>query len=175
MSIQQNDIIEMIKAHLGARALSVEAMKNDDCMVIVSGDNLVAIMRTLKTEEGLGFTTLMNHLGVDYGDRLAVIYNLYSPVLRKKITVKTLVDREHPEVPSLETVHPGINWYERETFDLLGIRFAGHSNLKRLLLPEDWSGHPLRKDYVYPESYHGIITGRADLLDSPGAGEVPHV
>lgn len=172
MAVQQNDIIKTIKDRLGAVAQSVAEMKNDDIMVVVEKDSLIPAVQALKTGEGLRFTTLMNHLGADYRDYLAAIYNLYSPMLRRKVTVKALLDREHPEVHSLEPLFRGINWYERETYDMLGIRFTGHSNLKRLLLPEDWSGFPLRKDYVYPESYNGIETGRADLLDNPlGAGD----
>jgi len=106
----------------------------------------------------------MNQLGADYGDRMAVIYNLYSPALKEKITVKVYLDREQPEIASLERAFPGIGWYERETYDMLGIRFSGHSNLKRLLLPEDWTGYPLRKDYVYPTNYNGIDTPREDLF-----------
>jgi len=170
MTNPQNDMIDIIKTRLGEHALSIEAMKNDDVMIVVAKENLVSAMQTLKTGESLGFTTLMNQLGADYGDRMAVIYNLYSSALRRKVTVKAFLDREQPEVHSLESVFRGINWYERETFDLLGIRFTGHSNLKRLLLPEDWTGHPLRKDYVYPDSYQGIVTAREDLLTKTTAG-----
>jgi len=175
MTVQQTDIIKAIKDRLGAAAQSVEEMKNNDIMVVVEKDSLVQAMHTLKTGEGLRFTTLMNQLGADYRDSLAVIYNLYSPTLRQKVTVKAFLDREQPEVHSLENLFRGINWYERETYDMLGIRFAGHNNLKRLLLPEDWSGFPLRKDYVYPESYGGIETGRTDLLDNPISAGKSHV
>ncbi len=175
MSNKQTDIIESIKSRLGETVQSVAEMKNNDVMIVVAKDNLVSAMRMLKTDEQLRFGVLMNHLGADYGDRMAVIYNLYSPLLRAKISVKTFLDRERPEVPSLEGLYRGISWYERETFDLLGIRFIGHSNLKRLLLPEDWTGHPLRKDYVYPESYHGLDTKREDLLDESAPGGGGHV
>jgi NADH-quinone oxidoreductase subunit C len=158
----------LIRAELGEAVRSIDEMKNDDLMIVLDPKHLVTAVGTLKNDPALGFSTLMNHLGVDYGDRMAVIYNLYSPALRTKITVKVYLDRKQPEVPSLERAFPGIGWYERETYDLLGIRFADHSNLKRLLLPEDWQGHPLRKDYVYPTSYNGIDTARKDLLDEAG-------
>jgi NADH-quinone oxidoreductase subunit C len=169
------ELITLLSSRLGSALLSTEEMKNDDSMLVVDRKQLVSAVGTLKNDPALGFSTLMNHLGVDYQDRLAVIYNLYSPLHRNKITIKVYLDRDKPEVPSLERAFHGISWYERETYDLLGIRFTGHSNLKRLLLPEDWEGHPLRKDYVYPASYHGIETGRPDLLDdtaAPGGADV---
>ncbi len=140
-------------------------MKNDDIMVVVDKDHLVAAAKALKDDNRLQFVTLMNHLGADYRANMAVIYNLYSPLLRQKVTVKAFVEAAHPEVHSLESLFRGVNWYERETYDMLGIRFIGHNNLKRLLLPEDWTGFPLRKNYEYPTEYNGILTGRSDLLD----------
>ena len=165
------ELIALLSSRLKSALLSTAEMKNDDTLVVVDPKELVSVVGTLKNDPALGFTTLMNHLGVDYRDKMAAIYNLWSPVLRKKITVKVYLDHDKPEVPSLERAFHGINWYERETYDLLGIRFTGHSNLKRLLLPDDWDGHPLRKDYVAPQSYNGIETGRPDLLDDPASPE----
>jgi len=163
--MEQDQLKNLIAKKLGASVRSMEQMKNDDLMIVLDAKEFVASLGTLKNDPALCFSTLMNQLGVDYGDRMAAIYNLYSPALRTKITVKVFLDREQPELPSLERAFPGINWFERETYDMLGIRFSGHSNLKRLLLPEDWEGYPLRKDYVYPASYNGIETAREDLLD----------
>lgn len=154
---------------------SMDAMLNNDLLVVVDEKRLIDAVGTLKNEPSLGFSTLMNHLGVDYGDRMAVIYNLYSPLLRQKVTVKAFLERDAPEVPSLVRAFPGIDWFERETYDLLGIRFTGHGNLKRLLLPEDWEGHPLRKDYVLPETYGGMETARHDLFDAENGGGEDHV
>ena len=165
------ELISLLTSRLGSALLSTEEMRNDDLLLVVDRKELVSAVGTLKNDPALGFSTLMNHLGADYRDKLAVIYNLWSPSLRKKITVKAYVDRNDPEAPSLERAFHGISWYERETYDLLGIRFTGHSNLTRLLLPDDWEGHPLRKEYVYPASYRGIETGRPDLLDEPASPE----
>lgn len=173
--MDRQELITLLRRMLSPAALSVEAMNNDDVMILLEARDLVASVGTLKNDPTLGFSTLMNHLGVDYGDRMAVVYNLYSPVLRRKITIKVHLDRARPEAPSLERAFPGINWFERETYDLLGIRFTGHSNLKRLLLPEDWEGHPLRKDYRAPERYQGIETARPDLLDEDAAPEAGRV
>jgi len=171
----RTEITAVIRSRLGDAVQSLEEGKNNDLVAVVEARNLVDAVGTLKNDPALGFSTLMNHLGVDYRDRMAAVYNLYSPLHREKITVKVFLDRERPEVQSLERAFPGIGWYERETFDLLGIRFIGNSNLKRLLLPDDWEGHPLRKDYVAPRSYNGIETTRKDLLDeadAPGDGHV---
>ena len=148
---------------------AVTPLPNADIMVRVSPQGLVAVASILKTD--LGFTTLMNHLGVDYGDRMAVMYNLFAPLSGRKVTLQVLLDRAAPGVPSLEPVFRGIGWFERETYDLLGIVFHGHLNLRRLLLPGDWVGHPLRKDYVFPERYGGIDLRRPDPL-APGGESV---
>jgi NADH-quinone oxidoreductase subunit C len=175
MNMQKSEITETIKKRLAADALSVEERKNNDLLVVVNPDRLPAVMGTLKNDPELCFTTLMNHLGADYKDKMAVIYNLYSPLLRGKVTVKAFLDHDKPEVPSLERLFRGISWFERETYDLLGIRFIGHSNLKRLLLPEDWEGFPLKKDYVYPAEYNGLSTARVDLMDETSDNGGPHV
>jgi NADH-quinone oxidoreductase subunit C len=163
--MNRDTVQDLIAKKLPGLIVSAEAMKNDDFMLVVHAKHLVTVVGTLKNDPDLGFSTLMNHLGVDYGDRMAVIYNLYSPSLRMKITVKVYLDRNNAEVDSLARAFLGIEWYERENFDLLGIRYIGNGNLKRLLLPDDWEGHPLRKDYTYPAAYNGIETGRTDLLD----------
>ena len=72
--------------------------------------------------------------------------------------------REKPEMPSLEAIWKAANWLEREIYDLLGVNFTNHPDLRRLLMPEDWVGYPLRKDFVEPEEYHGISTRRESLL-----------
>ena len=171
----QEHIKNLIAEKLGEAVRSMEQMKNNDLLIVLDAKHFVTSLGTLKNDPALGFSTLMNQLGVDYGDRMAAIYNLYSPVLRAKITVKTYLDREQPEIPSLERAFPGISWFERETYDMLGIRFTSHSKLKRLLLPEDWEGYPLRKDYVYPTSYNGIDTARKDMLDEAGTEDAVRV
>lgn len=95
----------------------------------------------------------MDHLssvsGVDYPpDRIQVVYHLFSRSTGGKVVLKVDLDRENPAMPSLTGVWPGANWHERETYDLFGVAFTGHPNLKRLLLPEGFVGHPLRKDFV---------------------------
>jgi NADH-quinone oxidoreductase subunit C len=103
---------------------------------------------------------VMDHLellgGVDYKDRIEVVYVLYSMKHRHRYTLKCPLSREAPSVPSVESLWGVANWHEREAFDMFGIVFEGHSDLSRILCPDDWEGYPLRKDYEFPKSYQGL-------------------
>ena len=94
---------------------------------------------------------------------LELIYNLYAIPYNLQLMLKILVIREQPgeplpEVPSVSHIWRGANWHEREAYDLVGIGFTKHPDLRRILLPADWEGHPLRKDYAVQQQYHGIET-----------------
>ncbi|MBT3216945.1 MAG: NADH-quinone oxidoreductase subunit C [Candidatus Marinimicrobia bacterium] len=97
--------------------------------------------------------------GVDLGteDALQVRYNLHSMKHRHKIEIRINTNRDKPEIPSVETIWRMTDWFEREAYDMYGIVFTNHRDLRRLLCPEDWEGWPLRKDYEEPETYHGIM------------------
>ncbi|MFQ6607452.1 MAG: NADH-quinone oxidoreductase subunit C [Fidelibacterota bacterium] len=112
----------------------------------------------LRNDENLFFDALMCITGVDFGEEsdLGVIYNLHSMQHNHKIEIRIILPRENPVVPSVEQFWKIADWFERETFDMYGIEFEGHHNLCRILLPDDWEGYPLRKDYEFPSSYHGI-------------------
>ena len=128
--------------------------------VRVEAEKIVEAARTLRHE--CGFDMLHQVSGVDYADRMEVVYHFTwvrnsSPSGDKGfVCVKVNTSRDEPSVPSLANEWRTANWGERETYDLLGIRFEGHPHLYRILLPEDWVGHPLRKDYEMPTEYHGI-------------------
>ena len=96
--------------------------------------------------------------GVDYAaeGKLAVVYDLWSFDHRHGFAVKVFCDRADPRVASVVDLWPAADWHEREAFDLLGITFTDHPDLSRILLADDWEGHPLRKDYVFPRQVHGI-------------------
>ena len=127
---------------------------------------LVAVAGALKTDPALAFDCLSSQSGVDYPKRQAIeiVLHLFSYEHRHALVVKVAVPRDAPEVATLANVWRAAIWQEREIFDLLGVVFTGHPDLRRLLLPEDWVGHPLRKDYVEPVEYHGISTKRESLL-----------
>jgi len=115
--------------------------KDGTPVVYISKENLIPFMKEKKDE---GYDMLLMVTGVDYVDHLEVVYHLLSTKDGRRLLVKTKTDGE---VDSVTGIWPGANWHERETYDLVGIRFRNHPNLKRILLPEGWVGHPLRKNY----------------------------
>jgi NADH-quinone oxidoreductase subunit C len=84
------------------------------------------------------------------------VYHLYSFALNQKLVVKVLVPKSNPVVPTVSDVWATANWHEREAFDMFGMTFEGHPDLRRILCPEDWEGYPLRKDYKVQEFYNGM-------------------
>ena len=137
-----------------------------DPFIRVEPAAILAVCQFLRDEPDLQFDALSNETGVDYKAKgvIEVVYHLYSYPHRHAIVLKVDAPRDNPVVPSIETVWKAANWLEREIYDLLGVTFEGHSDLRRLLMPEDWIGYPLRKDFVEPEEYHGISTRRESLL-----------
>lgn len=154
-------------------ALNAESI---DPWIEVAPAAIAEISAFLKSEESLKFDMLCDLSGVDYlepDDKLAkkfpyephleVVYHLLSISHKHKIKIKVKLPRwkndeegQIPEVPTVSHVWGIANWHEREAFDLVGINFVGHPNLLRILCPDDWVGHPLRKDYEFPLEYHGV-------------------
>lgn len=128
---------------------------------------IVDVCRYLRDNPDLKFETLSDLTGLDLpkDNKIQVVYHLYSYSYRHQIVLKVDLPRENPNVSTMEGVWKAANWMEREVFDLFGVVFEGHSDLRRILLPEDWVGHPLRKDYVEEEEYDGISTQRAPLVE----------
>ena len=128
----------------------------------VSASLLPEICLFLRDDERMYFDFMQSLTGVDLGEKenkMAAIYHLYSIPRNHQLVLKVFVERTVdplPSVPSVRDVWRTADWHERETFDLVGIHFAGHPDLRRILLPEDWEGHPLRKDYETPDEYHNI-------------------
>lgn len=117
--------------------------------VIVKSESLSEVARLLKETPGLDFDYLVSITGVDYLDYFEVIYHLVSLESNRSLVLKTrCYDRDEPAVPSVVGLWRGADFQEREVFDLMGIGFSGHPNLKRLLLWEGFPGHPLRRDYL---------------------------
>ena len=119
--------------------------------VVVPREQIVAVCRHLKTTPGLEFNLLADLCGADRGPeeepRFEVNYHLFSTTKFHRLRLKVLLHEDDPRVETVTTVWRTANWHERETFDMFGIRFDGHPDLRRILLPDDWQGHALRKDF----------------------------
>jgi len=114
--------------------------------ITANSDSLLSLMQTLK--EQLGINYLSNLTAVDYGEEFEMVYHLYAiPDNGQKLAVKTKIPRNRAELPSVTSIYPTADWQEREVYDLMGILFSGHPNMIRVLLPDDFVGHPLRKDF----------------------------
>jgi NADH-quinone oxidoreductase subunit C len=126
--------------------------------VHVDSEHWRPLAEFLRHDERLSFDWLLCITSLDYiaDDVLACCYDLMSYTHRHEFAVKVFTDRTAPSIASVADLWATANWHEREAFDLMGIDFPGHPDLRRILLPEDWVGHPLRKDYVFPREYHGI-------------------
>lgn len=120
----------------------------DEVTVTVAKESIVDVCQFLKAE--LRYNLLTDVTAVDYlgrEPRFMVVYNLYSIPNKDRLRVKAAVGEENPQIDSVVSVWNTANWLERETFDLFGITFGGHPDLRRILMTDDWEGHPLRKDY----------------------------
>ena len=116
------------------------------------------IARFLKEDPDTYFDSLQCNTGFDLGDgMLESRYNLHSMKHLHSIEIRIKVNIDNPDIPSVESIWRVADWFERETYDMFGINFTGHRDLRRILLPEDWDGWPLRKDYEEQETYHGIV------------------
>lgn len=115
---------------------------------------VVRVLFILRDE--FDFESLMCETASDKRDRIVLIYHLFSTKHRQKLAVKVELPREEPRVETAEEVWRAANWYEREIFDLFGVEFVGHSDLVRIMLPQDWEGHPLLKDYSPAPEYQGM-------------------
>lgn len=155
--VVSSDAPEAVKTTISALVEAFPSLKpfhkeDDWTEVVVPAALLKDVARFVRDDERLRLNFLSSLSGVDYQDAgLQVVYHLISiPAGRPKLIIKVNAEggRENAHVPSVVDIWPTANWHEREAWDLLGIRFDGHPNLKRILLREDWVGHPLRKDYV---------------------------
>jgi NADH-quinone oxidoreductase subunit C len=133
----------------------------------VDAQAIVEVCRFLRDEPGLKFEVLSDLTALDWPkeEKLQVVYHLYSYAQRHQMVLKVDLPRDNPKVATIEGVWKVANWFEREVYDLFGVIFEGHTDLRRIMLPEDWLGHPLRKDYVEQEEYDGISTQRAPLVE----------
>ena len=141
--------LDRLKENFGPAILETHSQHGNETAV-VEKDKIVEIIRFLKDAAGLEFNFMMDLAGVDYPERrerFEVVYHLYSLKNKKRIRLKVRVPEERPVVPTITSLYKAANWFEREAFDMYGIRFEGHPNLKRILTFDEFEGYPLRKDY----------------------------
>jgi NADH-quinone oxidoreductase subunit C len=118
--------------------------------IVVEPARLVDVCRRLRDEPALRFIVCLDVTAADHyprSPRFDVVYHLTSPERSLRLRIRVHTDGSEPPIPSVSGVWPSANWLEREVFDMFGIQFSGHPELRRLIMPEDWEGHPLRKDY----------------------------
>ena len=157
------DPVEQLKNNFEDVILHVKTFR-DETTVIVAAEKIVDVMLFLRSTPGLVYNFLSDISAVDYypndyGDdfngekfdfrpeRFGVAYHIYSMLYNRRLRVKTFAMEEDPIVPSIVQVWPAANWLEREIADLMGVTFEGHPDQRRLLMPDDWDGHPHRRDY----------------------------
>ncbi len=152
--VGQDVLLERLGEQFGERIRDLST--NADCVsLVLESSDLIDVLLFLRDDSGLRFNRLVDVCGVDFLDqektpRFAAVYHLHSLSLNRYVRVRVPLDEDNLVVPSVTEVWPGADYFERETFDLFGIEFTDHPNLKRILLPDDWVGYPLRKDYNPP-------------------------
>ena len=145
-------ILECVKEKFPRAVLSSHDFRGDETLVI-SRESLLDVMKFLKEDPALDFNVLMDLCGVDYSTfgearpRFEVVYHLYSLRKNHRVRIKVQLQEESPELPSVIGLWATADWFEREVWDMFGIHFNGHPNLKRILMYKEFVGHPLRKDY----------------------------
>lgn len=161
-------IADKLKGSFPDEVISVEEF-GGQVSVTVKKDRIPDIMKYLNEEPELAFDYLRDLCGVDYHGRkeprFEVVYHLYSMKHRHLIRLKAQVSEEDPKIHSVMSLWTGANWNERECYDMYGIVFEGHPDLRRILMPEDWEGHPLRKDYPLKSDIKPEWKGFQEVLD----------
>ena len=152
-----HDIAGLLQQQFGAKITHV-IVEDLHPRVHVDAANWREIAEFLLRDPRLQLDWLQCHTGVDYvaDGKMCCVHDLWSFELRHAIAVKVFTPRDKPSIPSVADLWPAADWHEREAYDLLGIDFPGHPDLRRILCADDWEGFPLRKDYQFPREYHGI-------------------
>ena len=148
-----DDIIKFIESKVAGKSFRIEGKE----ALIVSPDNWIEVSTFIKNESDLDFDYLMCISSYDKGDGkiYGVAYNLFSTTKNHYLEVR-IETEDGKSIPSIVSLWQTANWHEREAYDMMGIQFEDHPDLKRILLSDDWEGHPLRKNFKEPNYYHGM-------------------
>ncbi len=145
MNEKMQQVVDSLKDRYG---VEVTEFRNEVSLLVPAG-KIVNVCRSLRDQFGFGM--LVNETAVDYwpqtDPRFHVVYQIYAMEQHEIIGLRVPLSGNAPALPTVETVYPVANWHEREIWDMFGIRFEGHSDLRRILMPHDWEGFPQRKDY----------------------------
>jgi len=149
------EIHAKLKERFGDRVGDLSESVDPAC--VVQTDAIAEVCEWLRDEPGIDLTSLMCLSATDDKEKLGVVYNLHAMAHNHRITLKVeLPERDNAHVPTVATLFGTADWHEREAFDMMGIVFDGHPDLRRILCPDDWEGYPLRKDYKVQETYRGL-------------------
>lgn len=171
-------IYDLLLDRFGDEIIAGKNLEAIDPWIEVAPASIAEVCEFLRDDERLRFDHLNDLTAVDYFEpaaakrarvsfepHLEIVYHLSSFETHQRLVVKAKLPRwrndvpgEPPAIPTVSHLWPIADWHERECYDLFGVWFEGHPNLVRMMMPEDWQGHPLRKDYEWPEDYHGIRT-----------------
>jgi NADH-quinone oxidoreductase subunit C len=160
--METRELIHKIEETFGKAVVSVMDVSVFP-FVKIQADSLKSVLSFCTHDTAMQFDFLECITGMDEGQEFLLIYQLYSTKLNHRINIKLSLARNAPRVSSALGFWPGARYYEREISEMLGITFDGNDSSKHLFLPEDWQGYPLRKDYVYPQEYHGVEHRREPL------------
>jgi NADH-quinone oxidoreductase subunit C len=162
-------VFEALQSKFGdaVHELHADEKKDLDPWFFVKVDRVLEVCEYLRDTPEMAFNYMECLSGVDWPDKqeIHVVVHLFSYTHKHRAVLKVALPRESPSMPTLSAVWSAANWQERECWDLLGVQFEGHPDLRRIMLPDDWEGHPLRKDYQEKPEYHGIPTTRANPLE----------
>jgi len=151
------EIFGLLKEKFGDAILESKTEGVPSPYVAVAPHSVLNVALFLRDNEQTRFDVLMCLSGMDYmAGKFGVVYHLDSMPLRHKLTLKVHLTAENLHVQSVESVWKTADWHEREAFDMYGIVFDGHPDLRRILMPDDWEGYPLRKDFKVPQYYNGM-------------------
>lgn len=168
----QSPNLATVKSALESRGASEAELQDDSVHCVVSRERIFDVIRSIKEDPSLQFKYFIDVTGADYSkysipqpERFAVIYNLLSPSLGVRVQIRVYLPEADPSIASITSLFHGANWGEREVYDMYGFDFRGHPSLQRLLTPEGFEGHALRKDYP--------LKGRGERSSFPVYEAVP--